>query len=162
MSLAETWYLQKSSIGNSSKEQRIFSKKIRGALEAEKKMDIISKKSAVYCIPHPAIRTLLSSARISTPYSMEETTLTSEGLALPWLLKERDYPPSHLLKRTPLGWKAFSLTSARAKPKELLNRIKHGRYPITGAPHLVFCSLTLPGILMMLFRLHFLFFICIF
>lgn len=79
----------------------------------------------------------------------------SEGLALFGYWKKPHLPAGSSSKVNSSGFKSYSLPSARAKPEELLRQIKHGPYLIIDAPCLVFCSLTLPGILRMRFRIPF-------
>lgn len=121
-------------------------------------MDMISKKTTM----HPAIFVPL--ILLDMPYSAltcqkfyallrEWNHMISEGLALSWLLREPHLPAGSSSNVNSSGLESCCPLNARAKPEELLRQIKHGRYLIIDSPHLVFCSLTLPGILMMLFRI---------
>lgn len=117
-------------------------------------MNIIFKKSTVY--PPPNFISLIRNSVLHShlpeilcpvPWRKQHNKW-SERLALPWLLRELYYPPRSSSKVNSFGLESYSLTNVRAKPKKLLSRIKHGQYLITDSPHLVFCSLTLPGILL--------------
>lgn len=124
-------------------------------------MDIISKQRAEHrTTPRPLqFRTLPCRPETSAPL-LHEGDMNKGRLF--WALAVKDR-----LSTEPLPWQVkflwaeSFLTSARAKPRSCSTELKHGQYLITDTPRGVFCSLTLPGILMMLFRLHFLFFICI-
>ena len=121
-------------------------------------MDVISKKTTM----HPPIfialillEMLCSALTCQKFYALphEWNNTISKRLALSWLLREPHLPAGSSSNVNSFGLESYSLPNARAKPEEVLRQIKHGQYLIIDSPHLVFCSLTLPGILMMLFRI---------
>lgn len=160
MSLAETWYLQKRSFGNLSKhkEKNLKFSFTRG-LELGRKWTQFQEEP---CAPtHLHFINFIKNAvlyshlpEILCPVPQVEQHKKWRTCFV-WLLKESHLPARSSSKVNSSGFKSYSLPSARAKPEELLRQIKHGPYLIIDSPCLVFCSLTLPGILRMLFRIPF-------
>lgn len=115
-------------------------------------IDTISKKSTVHpplCTSSILLKMLYSSY---LPEILCPVPRMKQWLALSWLLREPHLPAGSSSKVNSSGLKSYSLPSARAKSEEVLRQIKLGLHLIIDSSHLVFCSLTLPGILRMLSR----------